>query len=118
MENKRIQLFALFLINALGIIIYLFNLVVTPFEFTFGTFLSGIYWFLILLIPAIIPIIFKSKIWRYITFILGILITAVNLVIGLGYLMDNQLKFGLTITLYWGIFGVMASIFSIKWIKQ
>ena len=118
MENRRIQLFALYLINSLGIIIYLFNLIVSPFEFTFGAFLLGIYWFIILLIPAIIPVIFNSKILRYITFILGVLVTIVNLFVGIGYIMDNQLIFGLIIMFYWGTLGVTASIFSLKWIRQ
>jgi hypothetical protein len=118
MKDKRIQLFALFLINALGIIIYLFNLVVTPYEFTFGTFISGTYWFIILLIPAIIPIIFNNKIWRYITFILGILITIINLFVGLGYILGNQIQLGLIFILYWGVLGITAVVFSYKWIKQ
>lgn len=118
MENKKLQLFALYLINALGIIIYLFNLVITPFELTFGTFIFGVYWFVILLIPAVIPIFFKNKVWRYITFILGILITLINLFVGLGYILDDQFKFGMILVLYWGVFGVLASIISLKWIKQ
>lgn len=56
MNNIRLRLFALYLINALGIIIYLFNLAITPFELTFGTFTLGIYWFVILLIPSVIPV--------------------------------------------------------------
>jgi hypothetical protein len=118
MESKRLRLFALYLINALGIIIYLFNLVLTPLELTFGTFASGIYWFVILLIPAVIPVFFKNKICRYITFILGVLITLINLVIGLGYILDDQFKFGMILVLYWGVFGILASVISLKWIKQ
>ncbi|MDM8162243.1 hypothetical protein QUH73_20690 [Labilibaculum sp. K2S] len=118
MNKIRLRLFALFLINALGIIIYLFNLVITPFELTFGTFTSGIYWFVILLIPSIIPVLFQNKIWRYTTFIFGVLITLINLFIGVGYVLDDQFKIGMILMLYWGIFGILGSIISLKWIKQ
>ncbi len=118
MKNKRLRLFALYLINALGIIIYLFNLVLTPLELTFGSFTSGIYWFVILLIPAVIPVFLKNKICRYITFIFGVLITLMNFFIGLGYILDDQFKFGMILILYWGTFGILASIISLKWIKQ
>jgi len=118
MENKNQKLFALFLINSLGIIFYLFDSVISPYELTYGIFLTGIYWFLFMLIPAIIPIFTNKKLWKYITFIIGLLITLINMVIGIGYMIDNQIKFGLLLLLYWGIFGITASVNSFKWIKQ
>ncbi len=118
MMDIKFKVSILNIINALGILIYLFNLVITPFEFTFGTFSFGIFWFILLLLPAIVPILFNSKAWKYFAFILGIICTLFNLVIGLGYILDNQMQIGLMLIFYWSIFGVLAIVFCFKWIKQ
>ena len=114
MENKKNKLFALYLLNALGMIFYFFSLEVS-FQLTHGTFLMGLYWFILLFFPAIITVLFNSKIWRYIAFILGLLTTIINIIVSIGYLMDNEFIFGLILILYWGILGITASIFSYKW---
>ena len=118
MESKNQKLFALFLMNSLGIIFYLFESVISPYELTYGIFLTGIYWFLFMLIPAMIPIFTNRKFWKYSTFIIGVIVTLINSAIGIGYMVDNQLKFGLLLLLYWGILGITASVNTFKWIKQ
>jgi hypothetical protein len=114
MENKKFKLFALYLLNAVGTFIYLFMLVVS-FQFTYSTLLSGICWFVLLLIPAIITILFKNKTWNYVAFIISILTTLVNLFICIVFLMDSPLIINFILLLYWGIIGISSLIFSFKW---
>jgi hypothetical protein len=114
MENKKFKLFALYLLNAVGTFIYLFTLVVS-FQFTYSTLLSGICWFILLLIPAIITILFNNKIWNYVAFIMGILTTFVNLFICVVFLINSPLMINLILLFYWGIIGISTLIFSFKW---
>lgn len=42
----------------------------------------------------------------------------INSFVGIGYILDHQFKFGMILVLYWGVFGVLALVNSLKWIKQ
>jgi hypothetical protein len=61
MKLERIQISALYLFNALGIIFYLFSLLLQPYELSYGLLSSSFAWFCFALIPAILPLFYDMK---------------------------------------------------------
>ena len=118
MEKINNKLFALYFINAIGIIFYLFESLIPPFELTYNMLLTGIFWYILMIIPAIIPILANKRFWRYCTLIIGGVTTLINIIISIIYLADDQFIFGLLLLFYWGGLGITAVVNTFKWIKQ
>jgi hypothetical protein len=109
----------------IGFHLYILRLQIpSPFgEFTPGLLTSTSILTLFFLIPVVIPILTDNKLFRWIVFFLGILITIINVgVVGFTYLLDNvgtePIIWVIVMIVICGFTGSFGVYFTYKWIKQ
>ena len=115
MKLERIQLFALYLLNALGTIFYLFSLSLQPYELSYGLLSSSFAWFCFALVPAILPLFYDTKSVKVVAITIGFIILLIQMAICYSYLLNNQIFFGVMFLMYWGTFILLALFKTFKW---
>lgn len=115
MKLERTQIFALYFLNSLGILFYLYSLLISPVELSYGILSWTFLWFCFNLIPVLLPLLFETKYVRIVTIIIGSIIFLIQLAISYSYFYNNQILLGGTFLLYWGGTILSALYKTFKW---
>jgi hypothetical protein len=113
----KLKISVIFGFNLLNIFFYLQNISLQPFQLTYGVFLGAIKLCLIYLIPVLVPLFFNKIVFRWIAFIVSIVIAVINVGIGVVFAIDGQIQYGLFVIIIFGSVSILGAFSIYKWIK-
>ena len=83
-----------------------------------GMFYIAVLWFVLLILPAFLLLLTEKRAWRWVTAIVGLVMTLVGIMDGIGHItMPGQIPLGLSGLILGSIPGIIAVILAFGWAK-
>ena len=83
-----------------------------------GMFYIAVLWFVLLILPAFLVLLTEKKAWRWVTAIVGLVMTLGGIADGIGHMtMPGQIPLGLSGLIIGSIPGIIAVVLAFGWAK-
>ena len=83
-----------------------------------GMLYVAVLWFVLMVLPAILPLFTEKRAWRWVTAIVGLVMTTMGIIDGIGHItMPGQIPLGLSGLILGSIPGIIAVVLAFDWAK-
>jgi len=83
-----------------------------------GMMYVAVFWFTLMVLPAILPLLTDKRAWRWVTAIVGLIMTLGGIMDGIGHMtMPGQTAMGLSGLIIGSIPGIIAVVLAFGWAK-